>query len=243
MYVSWLRNEKQYADLQHLYRVKNMNMKKKILAECIGTMVLVLMGCGSAVFNGGAMSVSAVLTIAFAFGLSVVAMAYTIGQISGCHINPAITLAVWMSGRMPVKEAAGYIVAQIIGGIIGSSILYAIASGMGISGTGANTYAEGQLMSALIAETIFSFIFILVVLGTTAKGNRTSQWAGLAIGLCLVLVHIVCIPVTGTSVNPARSIGPALFEGGIVLQQLWLFTVAPFAGSIIASFVWKKLEI
>lgn len=218
-------------------------MKKKILAECIGTMVLVLMGCGSAVFNGGAMSVSAVLTIAFAFGLSVVAMAYTIGQISGCHINPAITLAVWMSGRMPVKEALGYIVGQTIGGIIGSGILYAIASNMGISGTGANMYAEGQLVSAFVAETVFTFIFILVVLGTTAKGNRTSRWSGLAIGLCLVLVHIVCIPITGTSVNPARSIAPALFEGGIALQQLWLFIVAPFAGAVIASLVWKKLEV
>lgn len=218
-------------------------MKKKILAECIGTMVLVLMGCGSAVFNGGAMSVSAVLTIAFAFGLSVVAMAYTIGQISGCHINPAITLAVWMSGRMPAKEALGYIVGQIIGGIIGSGLLYAIASNMGISGTGANMYAEGQLVTAFVAETVFTFIFILVVLGTTAKGCPTSRWAGLAIGLCLVLVHIVCIPITGTSVNPARSIAPALFEGGIALQQLWLFIVAPLAGAVTASLVWKKLEV
>lgn len=217
-------------------------MKKKLVAECIGTMVLVLMGCGSAVFNGGAVSVSAVLTIAFAFGLSVVAMAYTIGQISGCHINPAITLGVWMSGRMPAKEALGYIVAQIVGGIIGSAILYVIASNMGINRTGANGYAEGQLLSALVAEIVFSFIFVFTVLGTTDKDNPTSKWAGLAIGLCLVLVHIVCIPITGTSVNPARSIAPALFTGETALRQLWLFILAPSAGGILASFVWKQFE-
>lgn len=217
-------------------------MKKKLIAECIGTMVLVLMGCGSAVFNGGAVSVSAVLTIAFAFGLSVVAMAYTIGQISGCHINPAITLGVWMSGRMPVKEALGYIVAQIVGGIIGSAILYVIAANMGITGTGANGYAEGQLLSALVAEIVFSFIFVFTVLGTTAKGNSTSKWAGLAIGLCLVLVHIVCIPITGTSVNPARSIAPAIFAGETALRQLWLFILAPSAGGILAAFAWKEFE-
>lgn len=217
-------------------------MKKKLVAECIGTMVLVLMGCGSAVFNGGAVSVSAVLTIAFAFGLSVVAMAYTIGQISGCHINPAITLGVWMSGRMPAKEALGYIVAQIVGGIIGSAILYVIASNMRITGSGANGYAEGRLLSALVAEIVFSFIFVFTVLGTTAKGNSTSKWAGLAIGLCLVLVHIVCIPITGTSVNPARSIAPAIFEGETALRQLWLFILAPSAGAILASFVWKQFE-
>lgn len=217
-------------------------MKKKLVAECIGTMVLVLMGCGSAVFNGGATSVAAVLTIAFAFGLSVVAMAYSIGQISGCHINPAITLGVWMSGRMPAKEALGYIIAQILGGIIGSAILYVIASNMGLPGTGANGYADGKLTSALVAEIVFSFIFVFTVLGTTAKGNLTSKWAGLAIGLCLVLVHIVCIPITGTSVNPARSIAPALFSGGIAIQQLWVFILAPLAGAIIASFVWKQVE-
>lgn len=217
-------------------------MKKKLIAECIGTMVLVLMGCGSAVFNGGAVSVSAVLTIAFAFGLSVVAMAYTIGQISGCHINPAITLGVWMSGRMPAKEALGYIVAQIVGGIIGSAILHVIAANMGITGTGANGYAEGQLLSALVAEIVFSFIFVFTVLGTTAKSNSTSKWAGLAIGLCLVLVHIVCIPITGTSVNPARSIAPAIFAGETALRQLWLFILAPSVGGILAAFTWKEFE-
>ena len=163
-------------------------MKKKLIAECIGTMVLVLMGCGAAVFNGGATSTAAVLTIAFAFGLSVVAMAYAIGPVSGCHINPAITLGVWLSGRMKSGEALAYMAMQVIGAVIGS-----------------------------------------------ATGNL----AGLAIGLTLVLVHIVCIPITGTSVNPARSIGPALFEGGVALSQLWLFIVAPLLGGAIAAGVWK----
>lgn len=217
-------------------------MRKKLIAECIGTMVLVLMGCGSAVFNGGATSVAAVLTIAFAFGLSVVAMAYTIGQISGCHINPAITLGVWLSGRMPGREALGYIVAQIVGAVVGSAVLYVIASNMGLSGTGANGYADGQLVPALVSEIVFTFIFVFTVLGTTAKGNQTGQWAGLAIGLCLVLVHIVCIPITGTSVNPARSIAPALFAGGSALLQLWVFILAPFVGAGIAALVWKQLE-
>lgn len=212
---------------------------KKIIAEAIGTMVLVLMGCGAAVLNGGATSVAAVLTIAFAFGLSVVAMAYTIGDISGCHINPAITLGVWMSGRMPGKEAAGYMISQVIGAIAGSAILYAITSRMGITGTGANGYGEGMLIPALIAEVVFTFIFVLVVLGSTSRRTKTAQFAGLAIGLTLVLVHIVCIPVTGTSVNPARSIGPALFAGLDSLIQLWVFIVAPFAGAALAALVWK----
>lgn len=215
-------------------------MKKKLIAEAIGTMVLVLMGCGSAVFNGGASSVAAVLTIAFAFGLSVVAMAYTIGHISGCHINPAITWGVWLSGRMSIKEAASYIVAQIIGALAGSAILYVITSNVGLAGTGANQYADGQLIPALIAETVFTFIFVFTVLGSTATDNKTSGWAGMAIGLCLVLVHIVCIPLTGTSVNPARSIAPAIFEGGIPLLQLWVFIVAPITGATLAAVVWRE---
>lgn len=217
-------------------------MYKKLVAEAIGTMVLVLMGCGTAVFNGGATSVAAVLTIAFGFGLSVVAMAYAIGNISGCHINPAITWGAMLTGRMSVIEAAGYIGAQIAGALVGSTLLYLIASGMGIEGTGANSYAEGNLMPAFVAETVFTAIFVFVVLGTTAYENRSSDFAGLAIGLCLVLVHIVCIPITGTSVNPARSIGPALFAGGVALQQLWLFIVAPLLGATIAALIWKLFQ-
>ncbi|MFI3239416.1 MAG: MIP family channel protein [Bacteroidales bacterium] len=217
-------------------------MGKKLFAEMIGTMVLVLMGCGSAVFNGGAADVAAVLTISFAFGLSVVAMAYTIGGISGCHINPAITLGVWISGRMSGKEAISYMGAQVVGAFIGSAIIYAIASQMGVTGTGANGYAEGQLIPALIAEIAFTFIFVLVVLGTTASENATPKFAGLVIGLTLVLVHIVCIPITGTSVNPARSIAPAVFAGAEAISQLWLFIVAPFIGAALSAVVWKCLS-
>ncbi len=216
-------------------------MTKKLLAEAIGTMVLVLMGCGSAVFNGGAVSVAAVLTIAFAFGLSVIAMAYTIGGISGCHINPAITLGVWLSGRMKAAEAVGYMGAQVIGAIIGSAIIYAISTSMGVTGTGANGFTDETMVAALISEIVFSFIFVLVVLGTTSSENSAPKFAGLIIGLTLVLVHIVCIPITGTSVNPARSIAPALFAGGTALNQLWLFIVAPFAGAILSALVWKVL--
>lgn len=217
-------------------------MKRKFLAELVGTMVLVLMGCGAAVMNGGATSVSAVLTIAFGFGLSVVAMAYTIGSVSGCHINPAITVGVWLSGRMPASEAGAYILAQVIGGILGSAVLWAITTTMGLEGTGANGFGESQMTGAFIAEAFFTFIFVLVVLGATDKKNTASNFAGLAIGLTLLLVHIVCIPLTGTSVNPARSIGPALFAGGVALKQLWLFIVAPVVGAIVATFVWKIIK-
>lgn len=217
-------------------------MSKKLLVEALGTMVLVLMGCGAAVMNGGATSVAAVLTIAMAFGLSVVAMAYTIGGISGCHINPAITLGVWLSGRMSGKEAGCYMVAQAVGALIGSGILSILVMGLGTEGTGANMYAEGHLLPAFVGETVFTFIFVLVVLGTTSKLNDAPKFAGLVIGLTLVLVHIVCIPVTGTSVNPARSIAPALFQGGTALCQLWLFIVAPFVGGALAAIVWKQIE-
>lgn len=215
---------------------------KKLLAEAIGTMVLVLMGCGAAVFNGGAVDVAAVLTISFAFGLAVVGMAYTIGGVSGCHINPAITLGVWMSGRMSAKEALGYMGAQVVGALVGSTLLYLIANGMGVAGTGANGFADGQMIPALLAEIIFTFVFVLVVLGTTSKENSAPGLAGLAIGLTLVLVHIVCIPITGTSVNPARSIAPAIFQGGVALSQLWVFIVGPFIGAALSAIAWKCLE-
>lgn len=194
---------------------------KKYLAEMVGTMVLVLMGCGSAVFAGsvagGVGAGVGTIGVALAFGLSVVAMAYTIGNVSGCHINPAITFGVFLSGRMSGREAAAYMVAQVIGAIVGSAILYALtASGShgGPTATGANSFADGMMLQAFIAEAVFTFIFVLVVLGATDAKQGAGNLAGLAIGLTLVLVHIVCIPITGTSVNPARSIGPALFEGG-----------------------------
>lgn len=221
---------------------------KKYLAEMIGTMVLVLMGCGSAVFAGTLQPFDAVgtLGVAFAFGLSVVAMAYTIGKISGCHINPAITLGMLISKRISGKDAGMYMIFQVIGALIGSGILYVLAadSGSTTTLTGANGFADGAVLTAFIAETVFTFIFLLVVLGSTSKGGA-GNFAGLAIGLSLVLIHIVCIPITGTSVNPARSIGPAIFdaiEGGKALSQLWLFIVAPFLGAAIAAGVWKIID-
>ncbi len=218
---------------------------KKYFAELIGTMVLVLMGCGAAVFAGAAQPFASVgtLGVAFAFGLSVVAMAYAIGKVSGCHINPAITLGVWMSGRMSGKDAAMYMVFQVVGAIIGSAILWFIAKDFtsATTHTGANGYAEGMLIPALVAEAVFTCIFVLVVLGVTSKGAENA-FAGLAIGLALVLVPIVCIPITGTAVNPARSIGPAIFEGAAALKQLWVFIVAPFVGAALAAGIWKAID-
>lgn len=218
---------------------------KKYLSEMIGTMVLVLMGCGSAVFAGTVQPFASVgtLGVAFAFGLSVVAMAYTIGKISGCHINPAITLGMLISKRISGKDAGMYMIFQVIGAVIGSSILYVLAkdSGSTTTFTGANGFAEGAVITAFVAETVFTFIFLLVVLGATSKGSANG-FGGLAIGLSLILIHIVCIPITGTSVNPARSIGPAIFQGGEALSQLWLFIVAPFLGALIAALVWKAID-
>ena len=225
-------------------------MTKKFIAELIGTMVLVLMGCGAAVFGadlmqsiGGATSAAWVLMVAFAFGLSVIAMAYTIGPISGCHINPAISLAVYINKGISGKECGLYMVAQVIGAFIGSGILFALvhsgAATGGITTTGANNFGEGMLLPAMIAETVFTFIFILVVLGATDSKNNAPKFAGLAIGLTLVLIHIVCIPITGTSVNPARSIAPAFFECGTALSNLWVFILCPFVGAILAAFTWK----
>ena len=212
----------------------------------IGTMVLVLMGCGSAVFAGSmAGTVGAgvgTVGVALAFGLSVVAMAYAIGGISGCHINPAITLGVLLSGRMNGKDAGMYMLFQVIGAIIGSAILYALVTTGGHDGptaTGSNGFGDGEMLQAFIAEVVFTFIFVLVVLGSTDPKKGAGAFAGLAIGLSLVLVHIVCIPITGTSVNPARSIGPALFQGGEALSQLWLFIVAPFVGAAVSALVWN----
>ncbi len=219
---------------------------KKYLAEMFGTMVLVLMGCGAAIFNGGCGTTPQVLTVAFAFGLSVVAMAYAIGGVSGCHINPAITLGVWLSRRMSGKDAVMYMVFQVIGALIGSSILYLLTSNITMdyaTTTGANALAGGVSMAGgVIAEIVFTFVFVLVVLGSTDSEKGAGNLAGLAIGLSLVLVHIVCIPITGTSVNPARSIAPALFEGGAALSQLWIFIVAPFIGAALSSVVWRLIS-
>lgn len=219
---------------------------KKYLAELIGTMVLVLMGCGSAVIAGNAIGFSG---ISFAFGLSVVAMVYTIGAISGCHINPAISISMLVAGKLSVKDTAFYVVFQCIGAIVGAGILYAIAVGgpsfnpasLGQNGYDIASPAGYTMASALIAEIVLTFIFVLVVHGSTSE-KAPKGFAGLAIGLTLVLIHLVAIPIDGTSVNPARSLGPAIFAGisnTTALSQLWLFIVAPIIGGILAAVVWK----
>lgn len=213
---------------------------KKYLAEMVGTMVLVLMGCGTAVSLSCGVDAASVVGTAFAFGLSVIAMAYTIGEISGCHINPAITFGVWLSKRMGGKEALMYVLFQVIGAVIGAAILYALAPD---SGLGANAVQGGiETCTGVVAEVVFTFVFVLVVLGTTDAEKGAGKLAGLAIGLTLVLVHLVCIHYTGTSVNPARSIGPALFAGGQALCDLWIFIVAPLVGAALAAGVWKVLS-
>lgn len=220
---------------------------KKYLAEMVGTMVLVLMGCGVAVSLNCSSNCSEVANAAtvigtsLAFGLAVVAMAYTIGGVSGCHINPAITLGCLLTKRISGKDAAIYIVFQVIGAFIGSAILYALTSNVeGLDGTGANACQDGvSTMGGLIAEIVFTCVFVLVVLGTTDAKKGAGNFAGLAIGLSLVLVHLVCIRYTGTSVNPARSIAPAVFAGGEALSQLWIFIVGPFVGAAIAAGIWK----
>ena len=183
---------------------------------------------------------STVIGTALAFGLSVVAMAYTIGGISGCHINPAITLGCLLSGRISGKEAGMYMLFQVIGAILGSVILWGLTSNASLVGTGANVCQEGvSIMGGLLAEVVFTFVFVLVVLGTTDAQKGAGNFAGLAIGLSLVLVHLACIRYTGTSVNPARSIGPALFQGGEALSQLWIFIIGPFIGAALSAGVWN----
>ena len=220
---------------------------KKYLAEMVGTMVLVLMGCGVAVSLGcnPISNIPAVVGTAFAFGLAVVAMAYTIGGISGCHINPAISLGCFLSGRMSGKDCAMYIIFQIIGAFIGSALLALLTANVSeLEGTGANDLQAGvSIAGGLLAEIIFTCVFVLVVLGATAKTNGdTNNFAGLAIGLSLVLVHLVCIRYTGTSVNPARSIAPAIFQGGTALANLWIFIVGPLVGGVCAAGIWKMIE-
>jgi aquaporin Z len=215
---------------------------KKYFAEMVGTMVLVLLGCGAAVALNCGVDTASVIGTAFAFGLAVVAMAYTIGGISGCHINPAITLGVWMSGRMSGKDACWYMVFQVIGACLGAAILYLITrvttTPFGGTLTGANTCAGvGNVGGGLLVECILTFIFVLVVFGATSKNSGAIN-GGLYIGLALTMVHLVGIPLTGTSVNPARSIGIAIFANG-GLDQLWLFIIAPIVGGLLAWAVWN----
>jgi aquaporin Z len=218
---------------------------KKYSAELIGTLALVLIGCGSAVIAGNFIGFYG---IAFAFGLTVLAMVYAIGNISGCHINPAITLAMLVAGKIKGKDAVFYIIAQCIGGIIGAGILWAIASGnpdfslaktgLGQNGFGIHSPAGYSLAACFIAEVVLTALFLFVIFGSTHE-RAPKGFAGIAIGFTLVLIHLVGIPITGTSVNPARSLGPAVFVGGDALTQIWLFIVAPIIGGIIAAIIWK----
>lgn len=219
---------------------------KKYFAECIGTFVLTLLGCGTAMFLG-CNTPAGVVGTAIAFGLSVIAMAYTIGGISGCHINPAITFAVALSGRMSWKDAVGYWCGQIIGGIIAGAVLLLLANVVAApdltGGLGTNGVANaGGPWGAFLVEVIATFIFVLVVLGSTDGKLGAGNLAGLAIGLTLILVHLVCINLTGTSVNPARSIGPAIFAGGQALKDLWVFICAPLVGAAFSACVWAPLS-
>jgi aquaporin Z len=224
-----------------------MSDTQKYLAELIGTFVLVFIGTGAAVIAGKSLGV---LGIAFAFGLAVLVMVYAIGPISGCHINPAITLAMLVNGKIPSKDALIYIIVQCIGAIIASALLLAIMSGnpaynVATDGLGQNGYGVASpggysLVSGLIAEILLTFIFLIVIFGATSKAAPPG-FAGIAIGLSLTMIHIFGIMVTGVSVNPARSLGPALLVGGTALAQLWLFIIAPAIGAVLAALVWKYL--
>lgn len=209
----------------------------------VGTMVLTLLGCGTAVSLNCGSDIASVVGTAMAFGLAVVAMAYAIGGVSGCHINPAITLGCLLSKRISGKDAAMYMIFQVIGAVIGSAILFALTSydqaQAGGTLTGANSCGAHGLVAGLIAEIVLTCIFVLVVLGATDEKKGAGNFAGLAIGLSLILIHLVGIHYTGTSVNPARSIGPALFQGGQAISELWVFIVGPFAGAAIAAGIWK----
>ncbi|MDA7425834.1 aquaporin Z [Thalassococcus lentus] len=219
---------------------------KKPLAEFIGTFTLVLFGCGSAVIAGADIGLTG---ISFAFGLALIGMAYGIGGVSGCHINPAVTLGVVASGRMSAGEAIPYMVAQVLGAIAAAVVLLVIASGkagydvasmgLGQNGWGAGYLGEYTMAAAFIFEVVATFLFVVVILGATGAGAPTAM-AGLAIGLTLVVIHLVGINVTGVSVNPARSIGPALFAGAHALSQLWLFILAPIIGGVAAGLLFKS---
>ena len=227
----------------HFILTLNYNKMKKYLAEMIGTMVLVLMGCGTAISLSCGTDTASVVGTALAFGLAVIGMAYAIGKISGCHINPAITLGVALSGRMSWKDAIMYMIFQVIGAFIGSAILFWMTKEVGLEGTGANDLQSGvSVLGGLLAEIFFTFVFVFVVLAATHEKNGAGNAAGLAIGLTLVLVHLVCIRYTGTSVNPARSIAPAVFQGGTALSNLWIFIVGPFVGGALAAGIYKIFD-
>jgi aquaporin Z len=226
-------------------------MTRKLVAEFIGTGWLVLGGCGSAVLAAGFPQLGiGFVGVSLAFGLTVLTMAYAIGHVSGCHLNPAVSVGLWAGGRFPLSQLPGYVIAQLLGGIAGAGILYLIASGQagfdvhaGFASNGYGAHSPGGygLCAALACEGAMSFAFLFVILGST-HGRAPQGFAPIAIGLCLTLIHLISIPVTNTSVNPARSTAPALFAGGWALEQLWLFWIAPLAGALVAGFAYRWLS-
>ena len=223
---------------------------KKYVAEFIGTFVLVLFGCGTAALSGGIGGVTGIVGIALAFGLSIVAMAYCIGNVSGCHINPAVSFAMLISKRMSGKDFVGYVIGQVLGAIAASAVLMAIVNnadlgGIAATGLGQNGFGEASSVGlsmggAFLVEVILTFVFVLTAMGVTAS-EKMGSVAGVVIGLTLAFVHIMGIPLTGTSVNPARSLAPAIFMGGQALEQVWLFIAAPRVGAALAALVWVFL--
>jgi aquaporin Z len=228
-----------------------MPLSKKLGAEFIGTFWLVLGGCGSAVLAAAFPDVGiGLLGVAFAFGLTVLTMAFAIGHISGCHLNPAVSFGLWSGGRFPTAELGPYIIAQVAGGIAGAAVLYVIATGQAgfdvTAGFAANGYADHSpggysLIAALVTEIVMTFMFLIIILGATDK-RAPQGFAPIAIGLGLTLIHLISIPVTNTSVNPARSTGVAIFQGSWALSQLWLFWLAPIVGAILAGIVYRWFE-
>lgn len=222
---------------------------KKLLAEFIGTMWLVVGGCGSAVFAAAYPDLGIGFAgVALAFGLTVLTMVYAIGHISGCHLNPAVSIGLWAGGRFDAKDLLPYIISQVLGATIGAAILYAIINGSGkeIGSFAANGFGDHSpdgysMVSGLIAEIVMTFMFLIVILGAT-HSKAPKGFAGIAIGLALTLIHLISIPITNTSVNPARSTSQALFVGDWALGQLWLFWVAPIIGALIAGFVYKLIS-
>jgi aquaporin Z len=233
----------------------NMSLGKRAGAECLGTFWLVFGGCGSAVLAAAFPSGNPAhlgigfLGVAFAFGLTVLTMAYAIGHISGCHLNPAVSVGLVVGKRFPAKELPAYVIAQVVGGIAGAAVLYVIASGKAgfdlAGGFASNGYAEHSpggysLMACLVAEVVLTFMFLIIILGATDR-RAPQGFAPIAIGLGLTLIHLIGIPVTNLSVNPARSTGPAVFVGGWALEQLWLFWVAPIVGAALAGIAYPAI--
>ncbi|USD49193.1 aquaporin Z [Vibrio sp. SCSIO 43153] len=223
----------------------------KYMAEVFGTFWLVLGGCGSAVLAAGFPDVGiGLLGVSFAFGLTVLTMAFAIGHISGCHLNPAVTVGLWAGGRFETKDVVPYIIAQVVGGVIAGGVLYVIATGQagfdavgsGFASNGYGEHSPGQysMMAALVTEVVMTMMFLIVIMGATDK-RAPQGFAPIAIGLCLTLIHLISIPVTNTSVNPARSTGVSVFVGDWAVSQLWLFWVAPILGGILGALIYKNL--